>query len=598
MSPFDPSALLAYYNFLWVPMLAFALTALLIPAVKPVARRFGVVGVAIVMALSHALPKWMVIGGTGLLVVGIIDDSIALKPKQKLIAQVVLSLASVLVYHNSQPLTPWHLTNWLVEVLWLLATINAYNLVDGLDGLAGGVGIIASLAIAITCIFHGHEMLSLQALALAGGLAGFMLYNLHPATIFMGDAGALPIGLMLGIMAIQAGALANNSHLSRYVFPVIVLILPLLDTTIVTVTRIATGNSISRRGLDHSHHRLLHLGLTTRRAVAVGWGVAASGAITAVLLTMIPHRYVLMGLPLVILVFAVAALFMMDLTFDSRPPGLAYGYLQGVARFILNVAYRRRLVELALDSTLIITAYFGANLLRRNFSISEDETVTMMRQLPWIVLPTYLAFILAGVYRGIWRYAGLSEIIRFANGSALAGIFIALLSLVGPLSASSSLVILDVILLFNLLVTTRMSFRALRKGIHRLASPRNRVLIVGAGVAGSAAADYVFSGQHRNFTLVGFVDDDAFKLGKLVDGYRVLGTIEDLEKIRESPGFDQIMVATDALDADRMALVANFAKRHDMPISRFSMQIRELGHGDGPARRSGPIFASERPLGT
>jgi UDP-GlcNAc:undecaprenyl-phosphate GlcNAc-1-phosphate transferase len=613
-------------GFLWVPVLSFALTALLIPVVKLFAIRFGVVaapaadvlqgpaqhrgvpllgGVAMMgavmaaLAMAHALPVWLLVGGIGLTTIGTIDDAMVLKPRQKLAAQILISVAVVQLYHSAAPLAPWRLTNSLLEVFWLLSATNAYNLVDGLDGLAGGIGIAATAAIAAVGLLHGNLHLSYQALALAGALAAFMVYNFHPASIFMGDCGALPIGLILGVLALEGGGYATNSRLSRYIFPILVLIGPLLDTAIVSVTRIATGNSISRRGLDHSHHRLLHLGLTTRTAVAVCWAVAILGGACAVTLTIMPHRYVVMTLPLVVLVFAVAGLFMMDLTFDSRPPGLAYGYLQGAARFILNIAYKRRIVEIALDLSLITAAWFGANLLRQNFLISERGAAIVIRQLPWIIPPTYLAFVVAGVYRGIWRYAGISELIRFANGSVLTGILIALMKLTAPFQAGVSVVVLDVILLFNLLFLSRMSFRILRKGIHRMATPRERVLVVGAGVAGSAAARYVFSGQNRNVRLIGFIDDDAFKVGKLVGGYGVLGVIDDLERVFESYGFDQIMLAADSLDEKRIASVRRFAESHGITLSRFSIQIDQVTGFQGEGRAvpgSKPILVEQRQL--
>jgi FlaA1/EpsC-like NDP-sugar epimerase len=308
------------------------------------------------------------------------------------------------------------------------------------------------------------------------------------------------------------------------------------------------------------------------------WGLAALGGAFAVAISLMRHRYIVVSLPPMVMIFAIIGLFMMDLTFDSRPPGIAYGYVQGAARFILSIGYRRRVVEMVFDLSLIGTAFFGANLLRRDFVLSERDAVMLTKQAVWILMPTYGAFLIAGVYRGIWRYAGISELIRFANGSVLTGIFLELMLLFTPFHVSgSSVVVLYVVLLFNLLVLTRMSFRLLRSVIHGLAESRQRVLIVGAGVAGAAAAHYVFSGQNRHVKMVGFVDDDHFKLGKVISGHRVLGNLDDLEMLHEKCHFDEIMLAVESIGGDRLDLVQRFADSHSFALTRFSMRIDEVG---------------------
>jgi UDP-GlcNAc:undecaprenyl-phosphate GlcNAc-1-phosphate transferase len=103
-----------------------------------------------------------------------------------------------------------------MEVVWLLASSNAFDLVDGLDGLAAGLGIISSATLTATAIIHGDARLAAGAIAIGASLAGFLLYNWYPASIIMGDAGALPVGLLLGAFALEGARLATNSHLTKY----------------------------------------------------------------------------------------------------------------------------------------------------------------------------------------------------------------------------------------------------------------------------------------------------------------------------------------------------------------------------------------------
>ena len=140
-------------------------------------------------------------------------------------------------------LAPWPLVNAGLTGFFLLSTVNAFNLIDGLDGLAAGVGIIVGRGCGRDLAAARRPVAACQALVVAGALAGFLIYNLHPASIFMGDSGALPLGLLLGTMALHAGNLAGNSRLPRYVVPILIMLVPLLDTAIVSVSRMATGNA-------------------------------------------------------------------------------------------------------------------------------------------------------------------------------------------------------------------------------------------------------------------------------------------------------------------------------------------------------------------
>ncbi len=266
---------------------------------------------------------------------------------------------------------------------------------------------------------------------------------------------------------------------------------------------------------------------------------------------------------------------MIDLTFDANSPSAVYNHLQRMARLIVAWTYKRRIAEMLLDLIMIPAAYFGAFLLRLDFTIDEGRVGSILATLPWIVVATYVAFMIAGVYRGIWRYAGISDVIRFAKGSILAGIFVSLIALVKPLALSGSITLLYVILLFNLLVACRFSFQALRKGVALMASSVDRVLIVGAGALAVAAAEYLASapGQIR---VIGFVDDDNFKFGKMVHGRPVLGSIDDLEVILARTRFNQILFASESLASDRIAVLGDLATRHEIAIRRFSIGMSEM----------------------
>jgi len=589
---------------------AFGLILALTPAVKAFASRFNMVappshesghpsptpvlgGVAMVVAVVTALalvgelPLWMCAGMLTLLAVGALDDAVELTPLRKLLAQLVVVAFFLWAGPAVPEVTRWPLVNLGLAGFWMVAVINAFNLVDGLDGLAAGIGIAAVGAVGFVAWWSRDVAIGCAALTAAAAFTGFLLFNFYPASIFMGDSGALPIGFLLGALALQGAALQQNSHLSSAVFPLLVMLVPLLDTGIVTVSRLATGSPISRRGLDHSHHRLLMLGLTVRRAVVVSWTLAVIGALLAAGQTLLSHAYLLSALPFVVAGIGVIGLFMIDLTFEGIAPGDPLGYSRGLGGSILRLAYKRRLPEAVLDFALIPAAYFGACLLRRDFKINDALVHSMMGSVPVFFVATYIAFALTGVYRGIWRYAGIADLIRFANGSLLAGLLVAIATLFMRLEVSGSVAVLYVVLLFNLLVFTRMSFQIQRSALAMVAPSTERVLIVGAGRMGEAAVRYIFSANDRRVRLIGFVDDDAFKEGKMVHGHHVLGTLDDLPRIHATTKFHWILIATDAVAEDRLSMVKAFADTNHLPLQRLSIEMNEfvpaVANGDGHA---------------
>src|SRR5262249_25697119 len=137
--------------------------------------------------------------------------------------------------------------------------------------------------------------------------------------------------------------------------------------------------------------------------------------------------------------------------------------------FILNFGYRRRLAEAALDFVLVTAAYLGAFLIRLDFNVDDQKVAEILPNIPVVAAASYVSFFALGLYRGIWRYSGLSDVVRFANIAIAAGFLIVVASHFLPIMLSGSIAVLFVILLFNLLVASRLSFRAFRRGIAFLA---------------------------------------------------------------------------------------------------------------------------------
>jgi UDP-GlcNAc:undecaprenyl-phosphate GlcNAc-1-phosphate transferase len=228
----------------------------------------------------------IVVGATFVSVVGVVDDVRGLRPALKLLAQLiaaaVLPLAGL-----SVRLFPIEALNILLTIFWVVGITNALNLLDNMDGLSGGIAAIAAAHFLLLAAMNEPSQVLVGALAAAllGACIGFVRYNFNPASIFMGDTGSLFIGFVLAALGIKLRFL-GNTYVVTWMVPVVVLLLPIFDTSLVFVSRLRRGvNPLTTPGKDHISHRLVALGLSRREAVLVCWLVASAVGMCATFLT-------------------------------------------------------------------------------------------------------------------------------------------------------------------------------------------------------------------------------------------------------------------------------------------------------------------------
>ena len=233
---------------------------------------------------------WGLFGSSLFIVgVGLVDDRYHLRGRQKLLGQIVavsILIASGLIVRNVK-IFEWNIELGLLAIpftmFWLLGAINALNLIDGLDGLAGGVGVILSLAIAGMACLTVHEFDAIVAVALCGALLGFLIYNLPPASIYLGDAGSMLIGLLLGALAMHSSLKTAASV--ALMAPTVIWAIPILDVGMAILRRKLTGRSIYETDRGHLHHCLLRRGFSSRMTlfwIGLFCAVTATGALVSV----------------------------------------------------------------------------------------------------------------------------------------------------------------------------------------------------------------------------------------------------------------------------------------------------------------------------
>lgn len=230
----------------------------------------------------------LLIGALMIIILGIFDDIYDLKPYIKLLGQICAALVVCFSGVVIEKIT-WFdqiifFGNWAIPitVLWIVAVTNTINLIDGLDGLACGIVAISSFALlAVSLLSAGNPTVTVVAAVLAGACLGFLPYNLNPAKIFMGDAGAMFLGFILSVISIQ-GFFKVNAVVS-FGIPFLVLGLPIVDTAFAIIRRLVKGQHPFRADRKHLHHRLIDMGLNQKQSVSLLYAISALLAIAAVL---------------------------------------------------------------------------------------------------------------------------------------------------------------------------------------------------------------------------------------------------------------------------------------------------------------------------
>src|SRR5215218_813913 len=258
---------------------------------RPTAMMGGVaIFLTTVIAYAVFVPKttesMIVVGASSFLfLVGLFDDILNIKPYQKLFGQLI-GATIVIGLGPKLPITGYELVDMWITVFWLIGITNAINLLDNMDGLAAGISVIAAGSLAVGFALNGQVNELLLVASFIGALLGFLVFNFNPASIFMGDCGSMFVGFLLAssVLIGQAGG-RSRGIFSILAVPVLILFVPIFDTTLVTVIRKLWGRKASQGGRDHTSHRLVALGLSERAAVLMIYGFAICAGVISLLVS-------------------------------------------------------------------------------------------------------------------------------------------------------------------------------------------------------------------------------------------------------------------------------------------------------------------------
>jgi UDP-GlcNAc:undecaprenyl-phosphate/decaprenyl-phosphate GlcNAc-1-phosphate transferase len=585
-------------------LVAFLLAAGLVPLCRRVATRFGYIaqarddrwhrrptpylgGVAIALTVLIVYPLVDGVGnlpvllvGAGLMFgVGLVDDLINLRPYTKFVAAIVV--ASLFVFFGYRlDWSDWDTLDLLLTMIWIVGLTNAFNLLDNMDGLSAGVSLIAGAALLGALLIDGGATAQSTYLSvLLGATAGFLIYNVYPASIFMGDSGSLFIGLNLAVLTLEsphAGA-GRTDVLSTLAGPLLLALVPILDTTLVTVSRILSGRSAAQGGRDHTSHRLVAIGLSERGAVAVLWALAALGGFLALSIRQLDATWPSLAAALFLLAMIIFTVHLANVRMYKDAAHLPLGAGR-ITPFVVDFMHKRRVAEVLLDLCLVVLAYQAAYGVRFEGSAFSGYRQQFLVSLPIVVGVQMLALFIVGAYRGVWRYFGLMDGVTFAKGVLLgtAGSVVILLYAYRFEHYSRGVFIVYAAILMLLLCGSRASFRLIREFAHRRRPAGQRLVIYGTGDGAATAVRDLLSTTGDGCRMLGFIHDDPAMARVKMQGYPVLGAYPALVDLVTNREVDSVVVTTPAIDVDRLEELQGLCGQHGVTLSRLQMALRRL----------------------
>ena len=514
--------------------------------------------------------------------VGFVDDVVSLKPSTKLIAQI--AGASILLFFGYR-------LNWIhsytldtiLTLVWVVGMTNAFNLLDNMDGLCGGIAMIVggSLLIGLLPGAGPHTFAEARYLAmLLGAVGGFLVYNVHPASIFMGDSGSLLLGFSFAAVTLSAEhtTAGRTDVLSIIAAPVLVLLIPIFDTTLVTLSRWFSGRRASQGGRDHSSHRLVAIGLSERAAVALLWFLAAVGGSLGIAIDFRSHSWTTGAAGFAFVVgMALFAVYLAGIRVyddgDATPES-------GVTPIVVEFMHKRRVAEVLLDSALVSLCYYVAYRLRFEDPHDFAKNFEMFqRSFPIVVAAQMIAFFAVGVYRGVWRHFGLIDSLAVARGvffgALTAQLFITYVRYFQFFAYSRTVFAIYGVLVLIAVTLSRASFRLVAEFLQRQKRSGTRVVIYGAGDGGGLVIRELLN-QDAGNRLVGFIDDDPRKAGIRVMGYPVLGGYSALNVLVNSSSVESIVISARTMPPERLHNLTALCSERGVRLSRLRVGLESL----------------------
>jgi UDP-GlcNAc:undecaprenyl-phosphate GlcNAc-1-phosphate transferase len=512
----------------------------------------------------------LLVGTTMIFILGLLDDLRPIAPGIKVLAEAAAAAVVVVFGIYSEYFNPF--IGIPLTIFWIVAVTNAYNLIDNMDGLSSGIAAISSLTLLALSTIMGWTDTALLSAVMCGAALGFLRYNFNPARVFMGDCGALTIGFYLSVVTLIGSMTYMSNLIITLVAPILVMAVPLLDTTFVALLRAASGRPVHQGGRDHTSHRLVIMGLSEKKSVILIYLFSLVFGGFAVFLAFPGASYPLISMLLLIclvfLFFLGLFLSEADLTEVENGSRADNGPGRITALFLKK---RHTVFEIIADALIIAASYILAYYLMGHGSIGRAEGPLLGRSLPIFVFFQMISFFLFGAYRGVWKYVSFGDLMRIVQ-AALAGTVVSsvILFLFTFFEGYSVFVMIVYFFIMTFFITARVaSFRAFAEFFtrHRARQAEKKAIIFGAGDSGNIVLREILNNGVLARRPLGFVDDDPAKIGRVINGLKVLGTRHDLGRVIREKGADEVIVAVSNLSEERRRYIEHICSELGITVT-------------------------------
>jgi UDP-GlcNAc:undecaprenyl-phosphate/decaprenyl-phosphate GlcNAc-1-phosphate transferase len=519
----------------------------------------------------------------GMFAVGLLDDLTGLRPQTKLVAQLA---AGVLLYISGfrfNSALPWAI-DFFVVLFWVVAITNAMNLLDNMDGLAAGIAVIAGCFRFLLYYTDGNDTGAMLSVIFVGAVAGFLVFNFSPASIFMGDCGSFVIGFLLAALNLTTSQMYAKSLVAILLFPALVLAIPIFDTAFVSVVRWFSGRSVSQGGADHTSHRLVAVGLSERQAVLVLYALSIASGGVAYVLYRVGFSYAWFGAAMCVLGLILFGIYLSSISvYPER--GLASARVDQAPRFMLPTyfPYKRAMLWVIVDVIALTIAYYCGFLFRYGHTTEWDTQLPLfIRTAPFAVAALLVSVSVFGVYRSDWQTFSLHEVKRIVAGVTLGTAVHALVVFVGFGLELGAILTLALAWGAAVLALTgaRGVVRALSDSFRFESRRGERTLIYGAGAGGELALRELRMNQDLGMHVVGFLDDDRLRHHAVVHGVEVLGGAAELGRIAPVHDVAAVVIATGKIPEDRLRSVCREAAELGIAVYRIAIELTPIGEED------------------
>ena len=322
----------------------------------------------------------LVLGSIAFLL-GLYDDIFGLFPSLKMLIFIIFAILCFnfdITLLNAYPIY----ISMPITILWIVGIINALNIIDNMDGLSSGIASIILISFTYISFMQNNAMIFLISTSLLGACLGFLIFNFNPAKIFMGDSGSLFIGLLLSVISLKVVGNETNVFATLLV-PTLLLVIPIFDTTLVTINRMLNKTPVSKGGVDHTSHRLVSLGISEKNVVLLLYFISISFCFIAVYFSNHGIRTWVLISVLTLLGLGITGLFLSY--YSNNEPRLLTpnSKLNYLSRTI--VQYKKQILEVLFDALIIIFSFSFSHYLRYENNIPDDIWKTHDNVIGWMV---------------------------------------------------------------------------------------------------------------------------------------------------------------------------------------------------------------------